>query len=174
MLAYLTLDVFLDFQTRFGGYRPDDDFTCGIVGLKDRSGEPRLSQRGNMQVVRCDLENISQIRMTIDENAVYYHDEHASRRVVRVLHSLQRLLAQVLAPLRDLRRGPAVRTKRFQEFLQKLETAPLISRVSDQYHWVRHNICTLKQFSATIHNSYIRQDCSRVVDAIQQASRLDR
>ena len=68
------IPTFLDFQTAFGGYNPDPDFTYGIVGLEDRSGEPRYSEKGDLQLARCDIDSCIQIRMTIDQNGVFYYD----------------------------------------------------------------------------------------------------
>ena len=68
------IPTFLDFQTAFGGYNPDPDFTYGIVGLEDRSGEPRYSAKGDLQLARCDIDSCIQIRMTIDQNGVFYYD----------------------------------------------------------------------------------------------------
>lgn len=68
------IPTFLDFQTAFGGYNPDPDFTYGIVGLEDGSGEPRYSEKGDLQLARCDIDSCIQIRMTIDQNGVFYYD----------------------------------------------------------------------------------------------------
>ncbi len=76
-----TLPAFLDFQTAFGGYAPDDDVTYGVVGGKDESGEPRWSQEGNLQFVRCDLSNRTQVRMSLDE-ACFLSRRSSSSRIV--------------------------------------------------------------------------------------------
>lgn len=69
------LPAFIEFQTTFGGYSPDEDVTYGIVGLNDEGdGEPRWSEQDELQLVRCDLENRAQIRLRLDQSGVLYYE----------------------------------------------------------------------------------------------------
>jgi hypothetical protein len=134
------IPAFLDFQTAFGGYNPDPDFTYGIVGLEDRSGEPRYSQEGDLQMALCDLDSCAQIRMTIDQNGLYYYDgipvaESFESYIIFNAYFHQTLLQLGWTFIDEERRT----TKRFTKFFKTLEEAPVVGKVTDQYHSVHQN-----------------------------------
>ncbi|MDX1927737.1 MAG: hypothetical protein SFV81_14540 [Pirellulaceae bacterium] len=145
------LPAFLDFQTKFGGYAPDLDVTYGVVGLKDHSGEPRWSQEENLQFVRCDLENITQVRMSLDETGVFYHDGTPVAESFESFIAYSAYSAQTLTPLGwkyidDERRS----TKRFKEFLSNLEQATVVRRATDRYH----SVCQSGQYFKVVIGNY--------------------
>jgi len=145
------IPAFLDFQTAFGGYNPDPDFTYGIVGLEDRSGEPRYSQEGDLQMALCDLDSCSQIRMTIDQNGLYYYDgipvaESFESYIIFSSYFHQTLLQLGWTYIDEERRT----TKRFTKFFKTLDVASVVGRVTDQYHSIHQN----KQFFEAVIGNY--------------------
>ncbi len=134
------IPAFLDFQTAFGGYNPDPDFTYGIVGLEDRSGEPRYSQEGDLQMALCDLDSCAQVRMTIDQNGLYYHDripvaESFESYIIFSAYLDQTLRVPGWTFIDEERRT----TKRFTNFFKTLEVASVVGKVTDQYHSVHQS-----------------------------------
>ncbi|MFN9416598.1 MAG: hypothetical protein ACK578_03770 [Pirellula sp.] len=134
------IPAFLDFQTAFGGYNPDPDFTYGIVGLEDRSDEPRYSQEGDLQMALCDLDSCAQVRMTIDQNGLYYYDripvaESFESYIIFSAYLDQTLRQPGWTFIDEERRS----TKRFAQFFETLEKAPVVGKVTDQYHSVHQN-----------------------------------
>ena len=145
------IPAFLDFQTAFGGYNPRPDYPYGIVGLEDRSGEPRFSVEGELQMALCGLDSCVQIRMTIDQNGVFYYDgtpvaESFESYIIFSAYFHQTLLKLGWTYIDEERRT----TKRFTKFFQTLEVASVISRVTDQYHSVHQN----KQYFETVLGNY--------------------
>lgn len=135
------LPAFVEFQTAFGGYRPDEDVIYGIVELNDKgNGEPRWIEQGELQLARCDLQNRTQIRLRLDQNGVIYY-EHTP--VATSFESYVRFNAycdQTLSPLRwtfiDHERRA---TKRFRAFFDCLDDASFVHTATDQYHSIRQS-----------------------------------
>lgn len=70
------LDAFVRFQTKFAGYKPDEDVTHGIVDPNvTKNQEVRQDNLGGKIRVRCDLDNLSQIRHWLDENGEFYYED---------------------------------------------------------------------------------------------------
>lgn len=132
------LSSFLDFQTVFGGYNPHPDYTYGIVGLED--DEPRFYEEGNLQLARCDIDGCVQIRMTIDQNGVFYYDdrpvaESFESYIIFSAYFHQTLLQLGWTYIDEDRRT----TKRFKRFFETLDVAPSVGRATDQYHSVHQS-----------------------------------
>ncbi len=137
------LPAFLEFQTVFGGYRPDEDVTYGIVDPTEQDtgdGEPRFMERGGLQLARCDLENRMQIRLQIDQNGVFYYENTPVAESFESYLVFNAYCDQTLLPLGWTSIDPERRaTKRFRAFFEKLDAAPVVRRATDQYHSIHQS-----------------------------------
>jgi len=135
------LPAFIEFQTTFGGYSPDEDVTYGIVGLNDEGdGEPRWSEQDELQLVRCDLENRAQIRLRLDQSGVLYYEFNPVAESFESYIVFKAYCDQTLSPLQwtfiDHERRA---TKRFRSFFDNLDYAPHVRSATDQYHSIHKN-----------------------------------
>jgi len=131
------IDAFIDFQSTYAGYNPEEDVTYGIVGLAAQpDGEPRSDCLRDVTRARCDLDNRIQIRFWIDENGLFYYEQSP---VAETFESYVRFQAYCELTLGLLgwthidneRRA----TKRFQKFLNGRVADP-VANATDQYHSV--------------------------------------
>ena len=135
------LPAFIEFQTAFGGYNPDEDVTYGIVGLNDNGdGEPRWIEQAELQLARCDLQNRTQIRLRLDQNGVFYYEHTPVANSFESYIFFNAYCDQTLSPLQwtfiDHERRA---TKRFKAFFDNLDAASVVHSATDLYHSIRQS-----------------------------------
>lgn len=152
-------DVFVRFQSTFGGYRPDSDVTHGIVDpAAKKDAEQRQDVHQGKVRVRCDLYNLTQVRHWLDEDGLFYYEDYAVAESFESYIRFTGYIARELEPLNwthvDRER---LATARYRNFMDGRK-ADTVAEASDEYHQIQRSEELFRIIRPHFDALYVRPD----------------